>query len=236
MMIAARNSFLIDGGAKTPTARDYVQDGLVAMWDGMENAGWGQHDASATTWKDLIGDNDITLTMGGGNWISSGGLFIAKSPKTTGVFKRSETTYKQIEVAGVELTGNLSYDRHILISFGATHSFLIGQNRIGFVVASNVVGIEPTYPASNNRANVPFSVSVSYTPENLPDPNAMYYNGEKKQQAGQTISVGGLTGAFNNYGSYQADANIYCIRLYSRALTAAEVAANYAIDAARFGL
>ena len=37
-----------------PTARDYVQDGLVAMWDGIENAGWGVHDPNATNWVDLV--------------------------------------------------------------------------------------------------------------------------------------------------------------------------------------
>ena len=39
----------------------YVTDGLVAMWDGEWNAGGGIHDANATTWKDLIGNNDLTL-------------------------------------------------------------------------------------------------------------------------------------------------------------------------------
>ena len=44
------------------TARDYVQDGLVAMWDGIENAGWGTHDDAATVWKDLTGNgNDATI-------------------------------------------------------------------------------------------------------------------------------------------------------------------------------
>ena len=63
MMIAARNSFLMGGGSSTPTARDYVQDGLIAMWDGIENAGWGVHDAAATVWKDLSGGgNDVPVT------------------------------------------------------------------------------------------------------------------------------------------------------------------------------
>jgi hypothetical protein len=43
-----------------PTARDYVQDGLIAMWDGIENAGWGTHDPNATEWKDLMGSLDAT--------------------------------------------------------------------------------------------------------------------------------------------------------------------------------
>ena len=28
------------GGKKAPTAKDYLQDGLIAMWDGIENVDW----------------------------------------------------------------------------------------------------------------------------------------------------------------------------------------------------
>ena len=44
------------------TARDYVQNGLVAMWDGIENAGAGTHDAGATVWKDIVGGREFALT------------------------------------------------------------------------------------------------------------------------------------------------------------------------------
>ena len=40
-------------------ASAYVQEGLIAMWDAIENVDWGIHDSSATTWKDLIGSNDL---------------------------------------------------------------------------------------------------------------------------------------------------------------------------------
>ena len=40
-------------GKSAPTARDYVQNGLIAMWDGEWNAGLGVHDPNATTWVDL---------------------------------------------------------------------------------------------------------------------------------------------------------------------------------------
>ena len=38
----------------------YVTNGLVAHWDGIDNAGRGLHDAETTTWKDLAGTNDFT--------------------------------------------------------------------------------------------------------------------------------------------------------------------------------
>lgn len=40
----------------------YVQDGLVACWDGIENAGVGMHDANATVWKDVVGGYEFALT------------------------------------------------------------------------------------------------------------------------------------------------------------------------------
>ena len=49
MLINLRNALM--AGKRTPTAKDYVQDGLLALWDGIENAGWGTHDVNATTWK-----------------------------------------------------------------------------------------------------------------------------------------------------------------------------------------
>ena len=40
----------------------YVQDGLIACWDGIENAGTGVHDGSATVWKDVVGGYEFALT------------------------------------------------------------------------------------------------------------------------------------------------------------------------------
>lgn len=44
------------------TTADYVQDGLIAHWDAIDNAGTGTHDSGATTWKNLVaGGMDLTL-------------------------------------------------------------------------------------------------------------------------------------------------------------------------------
>lgn len=37
------------------SARSYIQDGLIAMWDGIENAGYGKRDTSLKYWLDLVG-------------------------------------------------------------------------------------------------------------------------------------------------------------------------------------
>lgn len=50
MIDAARQSFWTSGRI---SAKSYVKDGLVAMWDGIENAGFGQHSSDTSVWKNL---------------------------------------------------------------------------------------------------------------------------------------------------------------------------------------
>ena len=54
-MIAERQIAFGRGAKKGLSAKDYIQDGLVAMWDGEWNAGGGKHNTNATMWKDLTG-------------------------------------------------------------------------------------------------------------------------------------------------------------------------------------
>lgn len=37
------------------SAKSYVQNGLDAMWDGIENIGWSMHDENSQEWVDLVG-------------------------------------------------------------------------------------------------------------------------------------------------------------------------------------
>ena len=43
---------------------EYQQSGLIAHWDGIENAGRGKHDGSATTWTDLVGGRKFQFDNG----------------------------------------------------------------------------------------------------------------------------------------------------------------------------
>ena len=53
---------LIAGNVSGWTAYSYVQKGLKASYDGIDNTGTGVHDASSAIWKDLTGNGyDGTL-------------------------------------------------------------------------------------------------------------------------------------------------------------------------------
>ena len=60
-------------------SRAYVQRGLVAAYDGIDNVGTGSHDSSATTWKNLADDSSLDGTcdsklswVNGNGWTVSG--------------------------------------------------------------------------------------------------------------------------------------------------------------------
>lgn len=78
-------NFIVGRDINPISARSYVNDGLIAMWDGIENAGWGVHDAAPTAWTDLIGNchlNDLfvdsayspTSGFGDNYWWFTGGM------------------------------------------------------------------------------------------------------------------------------------------------------------------
>lgn len=43
------------------TSVGYIKNGLIAHWDGVENAGRGVHDSAATVWKDLVAGRQFSL-------------------------------------------------------------------------------------------------------------------------------------------------------------------------------
>ena len=61
-LILAVVSLSVALNALALSTSNYVQDGLVACWDGIENAGVGVHDPVATVWKDVVGGREFTLT------------------------------------------------------------------------------------------------------------------------------------------------------------------------------
>lgn len=61
-------SAAVDSAYAEVSAKNYVQNGLVAHWDAIENAGFGQHDNAATAWKDLKGSHDLAVVDDAATW------------------------------------------------------------------------------------------------------------------------------------------------------------------------
>ena len=217
------------------TSANYVQDGLVAQWDGIDNAivnGNRTHDASATVWKDLIGSLDLTLTANG-SWSANGNALVAN-----GIAAKCATAapdYKTIEVV-YKMTSNVG---SILFSGGGSMKFVVfdkinnASNYVGFA------GVKPydRYAHAFNASEICFA-SAQYSDSG--STSGLYENAERMATgvksdswtAGEGISVGGRY--HSSYGAYAWSGEVYAIRLYNRRLTAYEMAHNYRVDCKRF--
>ncbi len=234
LMVAMAQPGMADGIA----ASSYVQNGLVACWDGIENAGAGTHDAGATVWKDIVGGYEFALTgvtvdadrmTFAGNATSYGALSAAGTAATFGaamngtleiVYVTRDNSVSQIllqtprDSVGMAFGDIISGTTHILVSY-------------------NGAVAQPAFDFSSGV--VTNSVSVRYTSG---APVSARANGAALSR----LNTGNLSGEgtetiigtrINKQNSH-FPGSIYCIRLYNRQLTDVEIAYNNVVDQARF--
>lgn len=247
-LINLRNALMT--GKRTPTARDYVQDGLVAMWDGIENAGWGVHDPNATAWKELISGTDCAII---GSFASNyywakqafvkvshgnGKIVFDATGKLQEAFRAATFTVEavtsnpvnnaswQAQIVNVCQTSDLmQYARSIFARTRVESSGFMG----------NLSGA--TYHSGAGVSLASKDVIATYACVYDAGQSASYIDGEQKNSryTAPDNTIEGVHIRLPSY-SYGFRGHHHSVRLYSRALTAAEIAANCAIDKARFNL
>lgn len=208
------------------TAKDYVQDGLIAMWDGIENAGWGVHDSNATVWKDLIGTKDADLTQHGSfskNALLCDGVGIAAqtTPFSVGSLKTLEAVFVRKSLASY-LNGTMFLSGDYQYGFFKSH---IGVRR----ESGDLIFYRKIYACPIDSL-----LSISWIEDSL------IMNGESKSFIGEnsydrTSERGNgcyFGGSLNSF----VECELLNIRCYSRVIEQEEQSSNYAIDKARFNL
>ena len=95
MLIAARESFTARSRG-IPTAHDYVQQGLVFMWDGIENAGWHRHTKDTEAFRDLVAGRAVKVGNYGDPTASSAAPWTVTS---TGIRSNTTSTTQSVGVA-----------------------------------------------------------------------------------------------------------------------------------------
>jgi hypothetical protein len=217
-MIAARQIAFGKAAGKGLSAKDYIQDGLIAMWDGIENAGWGVH--SNTDLVDLLGSAMTFTGTCGDNY------FIGPA-------------YEKQRVSGNALTCELCS----LIPDQPDYVALMGPNNMGIMSYRNIVTTEN----SNTNYAIPGSYLVgAHLTTILIDSHrrvlvdAVEHTyiayGSGPWTPYSSVSLGGRLRSANNFDHICSGFRLYNLRYYSRVLTAEEIAHNYSIDKARFGL
>lgn len=237
--------------ATSPTpSTNYIEDGLFAHWDGINNTGNG-HDGTVKEWTDLISGQKWTPLRTGSRH-AFGDKYLNLNPYGEGgnadlrdvwqcPFTTMPSTIEVVFETDLEVyfvgwfvskASNTGDSSHYIGNPGSHNSVLIKSNALDgdySVPEASIKSVSAVYGSTTNA----------------------YINGIVATQTGQTAYFTDQRGNSENYwgkdmptdkmhlgGSpfFPITGKIYAIRLYNRALTAAEIAHNYAVDVARFGL
>jgi hypothetical protein len=214
-MIAARQiAFGKAAGAKW--VNPYITDGLIAMWDGEWNAGGGEHDAALGTCQNLVGNGVLVGT------VFDNSFFVASTLPIIDIDTSSNMTIEWCYPdSGVDRLCNLATAN----SLGKLR-YLINDVRAGYA------HYQIRYWKNGGQVSVyPIVKTIRQGAISFGDGLfKVYGNGAWKASYeannpsdSKVFIVAGKT-SFNN------------IRVYSSCLTAEEIAHNYKVDKARFGL
>lgn len=245
-MIAARHIFLGRGaGAKVPTAADYVMTGLVAMWDGIENAGWGTHEDSPFSFVDLVSGYNLNQTGSASSAFDTIFSENALQGKAYNILSYNVPSALLTAIVGASRSVEFVFTRDSLSNTVGFPVFISGNwmSFAGFVGArlllyhqGNGFYVDPPSQTAPYKMAITMSVASGVA--------SVYVNGQKVN----TVSAGSMstpTSASNvvlgqnlnlvNNTSYFA-AKTHSVRIYAAALSDAQVSANFAIDNARFSV
>ncbi len=218
---------------------DYIKSGLILYLDGEDNTGNG-HDGSSNIWKDLSGNgNDGTLnnfnndnTSGWGeNCINFDSIDDKISiPESTTTNPVEQTIEVVLKCNGESL--NSADGRQIFFVKWRGYTMEINPGRTisygrtdGYLRTNNEINYGKIYNITSKHGN---NISKIYL-------NNVYENQQNISPCEYTIGKKLTIGCWENSGRF-FNGSIYVIRMYNRALTDEEIAHNYSIDKARFGI
>ena len=221
-----------------PTARDYVQDGLVFMQDCIENSGWGVRKSGIQTeWTELVSGekascdvtfyDDYALVNSDHDIKYNDNTYISQIDRSVAL--TYESILENITTFNTPLRGLIFSSQNF--SFMCRNSD--GPNN--YWPLRSLLGNGDTVviflPVYDEYCHVRVSVAASAdSPKGTVYKEGVHYSAADRSiniKPKETKSI--LENLFQGM-------RIRCFRAYSRVLTDAEIAANYAIDKARFNL
>ena len=211
----------------------YVQRGLVAQWDGIQNTAAG-HDANATEWTDLTGNGHTLGNFASGvSWADDGLVMPSAAYKLAASFSGTPvglSDYKSYEI--IFAKGDDTAAATFVFGFGKFKGLALyksASNR-GFKGDNSGPLFEADYDYSGELQHLYMEYDDS------DKSSAAYYNGEALTPMTKTDSWKNSDSGLGYSGStsYPLHGRICAIRLYGRRLTDGERLANYRIDQRRY--
>ena len=237
-MISGRNTVLTEEiPPDKPTAADYIQEGLVAMWDGIENAGWGLHDYDATVWVDLIGGNNMSFIGD----CSFGDDYCHFQSSTS--YSNAPLTSEMLSLLSSGYSDQCVVVEHAIFSTGSANG-IFAINKCGLNVRGTSLSIiQPVRPSGTGSYIYHTLSTGAYSIMADNSSSLIYENSEIiSSQAGYIISQASSSNGFtvnrreNFYQYGLGSLKVGCRRVYTRVLSTDEIAYNCKIDKLRFNL
>lgn len=231
------------GPDKTSWTNPYITDGLVAMWDGEWNAGGGVHDANYSGWKNIVTGNDATLYEGTVQFDFNSAVFDG----STSLVVPDADFAPMINANNV---GDVEVDALFRVTYD-TNKNAVSVAGVGYTFLTMVNFYHSLYSYNGNQSNIRgyhADIQITGGMEIIPlyswNRDGLVWAEDKRYGSIRSVAQGSTTiSAGSKYYLGKAGiagnkliGNIYCIRLYSRALTDDERNANYVIDKERFNL
>ena len=144
--------------ASAASTSSYVQDGLIACWDGIENGGKGIHNSETTVWKDVVGGREFTLT---GVTVNDDRMTFAGTATSYGALSASDT----IATFGSAKDGTLEV---VYASrYGNKSQIVLQSPSTGLSMGEHIVNnVHMLYPYTSNNANKKVYIFSSGTATN----------------------------------------------------------------------
>ena len=264
MLGADKESFL--GGPEIPTAEDYVQDGLIVMWDGIENAGLGIHDDEAAYWIPAVGD--ASLKIPATSYWTENALFIDRKVSRTSTNISNSDSFRMLTDAvnarsltfqnvwtlyeyGTSVGSGLGEAVRNVMGPGSVYGHLCARSATSVWLNANGSGNGYYWSSAKNIGDVggTHALTATYTPYGARAICGLYHGSvpliqdavlPDQRVADENVSFANLRSSTWYIGAYSNLQNtvdeIHCYRIYNRPLSAEEIAYNYLIDKMRFGL
>ena len=216
-------------------SRDYVQDGLVLLLDGIKNTRNG-HSASTNVWEDLSGNNyDYTLNN---IQINDNNIY----------FKGTNNSYALRKENLSEIFGNTLYDDRtieiVVKDTSNSHIWICGNSSsrkaIGIYVGRLTVSISPDNVSTFSLKNSVLKVN-NYSILHKKEGEICAYQNNEQLVNTNNLNCWAHSGEVSYIGNRSTNGaplkgEIYSIRVYNRILTEKEINHNYQMDKKRFGI
>lgn len=228
LMMRRREMLKIAGGS-APSINDYVTNGIILWYDGIQNTPNG-HDSTSQYWYDLSG-NDVHYAYSSSNIISSkycdidgtAGQWVSSASSNVSDNINGHVAFVEIVIDPDE-TGETT---QCLFPYG---------NVVGTTwIKTNAIGFQ----GNSNSKSLSLSSGVHYYNSELYKDGTIQTNANVSSSwstAYFTLSGARRIFSYSNATNYAAKCNIYAFRVYNRVLTASEIQKNWLTDKARFGI